>query len=216
MLIKPNRYFAKDGGNGGAATPSADESDKKEPASTTGNDPEPTTDIPEWFTAIQDDPAAVWQRIQDLRAENKTWRQKFSAAKEAADNRPEREPEPDATTATPDPTPDPTIGTPDLDRLRQENQRLTEARNLDALKLKVGAELGLNATLIQRLQGATEDELRQDGETLLKLVTPEDSGSGRRRTTQTPGGSPAGETDDDRRARLFGGSRGRRVFTSKE
>ena len=71
-----------------------------------------------------------------------------------------------------------------------------EAAELKALRIKIGAELKLPPTLANRLQGATEDELRQDAQTLLEAL-PKPAVGG----TDAPNGSnshpPTPELNED-------------------
>lgn len=225
MQIKPKRYFAKDGDSGGAATqpnqPDNGQGGANTPADESGTTPgtsaEKTSEgPPDWFMAKLDDPKEAWKVIEDIRNESKTWRQKYGdAARQLEERGSEREPEPKPTAAKPEPEPQPTTNTGEIDRLKAELDRERKQRELDALKLQIGEEMGLSVTLAKRLNGDSADSIRQDAEQVLKAVKPQQPDAGRRRTTQTPGGSPAGESDADRRARLFGGNTGRRVFTNR-
>ena len=55
------------------------------------------------------------------------------------------------------------------DRLREAEQR-ARAAELTVLRQKVALDEGVPASLVDRLQGDTEDELRQDAATLMALV----------------------------------------------
>lgn len=61
----------------------------------------------------------------------------------------------------------------------------------------------------KRLQGSTEDELRADAEKLFAILTPKQAeqtqpqAGSRTQTTIAPDGRPVGETDDQRRSRLY-------------
>lgn len=75
----------------------------------------------------------------------------------------------------------------------------------DALRLKVATEAGLPAALASRLNGDDEAALRADADSLKALgIGTLTTGSQRpgSTTTAVPGGSPQGETDAQRRARL--------------
>lgn len=226
MLIKPMRYFAKDGDSGGAA-PQPNQTDPGQGGANTQADDngkttpetsaEKTSDgPPDWFMAKLDDPAEAWKVVVDTRSESETWRRKYGdLARERGGQASEREPEPQPI-ATPEPEPQTSTSTSEIDRLKAELDRERKQRELDALKLQIGEEVGLSVTLAMRLTGDSADAIRQDAEQVLKAVKPQSAdATGRRRTTQTPGGSPTGETDADRRARLFGGNTGRRVFTNR-
>lgn len=96
-----------------------------------------------------------------------------------------------------------------------------EAERLVNLRNKVGIEFKLTPSQIKRLQGASEDELRTDAEELVKDLgldkpqpaaeppkppptQPAAADPSRRQTTAVaPDGQPVGETDDQRRARLY-------------
>lgn len=52
----------------------------------------------------------------------------------------------------------------------QTQRAAAEAAKLDALRLKIGAEFGLPAKLIERLQGEDEKALRADAEELKKAI----------------------------------------------
>ena len=79
----------------------------------------------------------------------------------------------------------------DYDEIKAENEQLktklaeNEAANLDTLKQKVAVDLKMPPTLAGRLQGASEKELRADGEKLLKELGPKEPVGG--------AGNPAGE-----------------------
>ncbi len=76
-----------------------------------------------------------------------------------------------------------------------------KAAALKALRVQIAAEVGLPPRLAARLQGDTEADLRRDAEDLRAFAS-----APRSTTTPVPGGTPAGETDARRRARLFGGA----------
>jgi hypothetical protein len=85
-----------------------------------------------------------------------------------------------------------------------------KAATLAALRTQIAAEAGLPPKLAARLQGETEADLRRDAEDLRALAPT------RATTTRLPSGAPPGETDVQRRARIFGGgamfSGGRMVY----
>ena len=74
-------------------------------------------------------------------------------------------------------------------------------QRLEAMRLRVGNELGLPNELVARLNGATEEEIRADAEVLAQILPQQP----RRQSTTSavPGGQPAGETDEQRRQRIF-------------
>jgi len=79
----------------------------------------------------------------------------------------------------------------DYDEIKAENATLKEkladheSKTLDSLKAKIATDLKLPPSLAGRLQGATEAELKADGEKLLKEIGPKEPVGG--------GGNPAGE-----------------------
>ena len=86
-----------------------------------------------------------------------------------------------------------------------------EAAKLDSLRTRVGMEFKLPVSIISRLKGSTEDELKADAAALVKDLgldkqaepTPQQKKGGTQTTAVAPGGSAAGETDSERRARLY-------------
>lgn len=98
-----------------------------------------------------------------------------------------------------------------------------DAERLTNLKQRIGTEFKLSPKLVSRLQGSTEDELRADAKALAEDLgldkqppsTPEtkpaenakpdsENPQSRRQTTAVaPDGQPQGETDEQRRARLY-------------
>ncbi|QPC82108.1 hypothetical protein G4Y79_20860 [Phototrophicus methaneseepsis] len=204
------------GDGGGAAKDNPKDNSGKQPDGGPSDQPDSP---PDWFMALGGN-AETWKRVQDAREDAKKWRQKYGEVAESLDGGTERtsnedtqpEPKKAAESAKKPGTDDATPG--EVERLRQENQRLKAQQRIDALKLQIAEEMGLPASLAARLQGESADEIRQDAEELARVVTPQVNQ--RRRTTQTPGGSPATETDEQKRARLFGGNRGRRIFTTKD
>ena len=109
----------------------------------------------------------------------------------------------------------------EADRLAAEAR--AEAATLSALKTQIAFEVGLTPALAKRMQGTTEEELRADAAELKGLMpaatpTPEvkgtKPGASPTTTTPAPGGTAAGETDAQRRARLNGTS-GRALGTGK-
>lgn len=101
-----------------------------------------------------------------------------------------------------------------LEAERDEERKQAAAARHDALKLKVGVAFDLPPELAEVLRGETEDELRAHAEKLKPFVAapePEGLRKSRPNTTPAPGGAPAGETDAQRRARLFGGD-GSKIF----
>lgn len=106
------------------------------------------------------------------------------------------------------------------ERRAEELAKAAEVARLAQAKAIV-LEFGLPKELAGRLQGTTEDELRADAESLAALIPKPDekkTAPGGRQgstTTSVPGGSPAKETDAQRRARLQGGG-GSNMFSGGE
>jgi hypothetical protein len=107
------------------------------------------------------------------------------------------------------------IGNPQelVDRLqrieaeREADRIRAKAAEDKALRLEIGVEFALPPELAEVLKGETAEELRAHAEKLKPYVAtaPEPDGLRRRpSTTPVPGGAPAGETDAQRRARIFG------------
>lgn len=108
-----------------------------------------------------------------------------------------------------------------LDKQTKEFTQLKaelEKERLGNLRLRVGSELGLSPALQSRLVGSTEEELREDAKALVAALgldkpkaeaappapTATTDPTARRQTTAVaPDGKPAGETDEQRRARLY-------------
>jgi vacuolar-type H+-ATPase subunit I/STV1 len=72
-----------------------------------------------------------------------------------------------------------------------------------ALRATIAGEFGLPPALAARLQGATDEDMRKDAETLKALIPAGTPRQGQN-TAPAPGGQPGQETDEQRRARLFG------------
>lgn len=111
-----------------------------------------------------------------------------------------------------------------LDKRTKEFELLKadlEKERLSNLRLRIGSELGLSAALQSRLVGSTEEELREDAKGLMTALgldkpkaetsapaqattTPTPDNKARSQTTAVaPDGKPTGETDEQRRARLY-------------
>jgi len=163
--------------------------------------PTPADDLPDWAK----DPAKVLAMVRDLRKENAEHRKAKQSAESAAQ---------EAERAR-------LAEQGEFKKLYEEaNAQLQQLRDelkasqVQALRSKVASELGIPPQLAERLRGETEEEMKQDAESL-KAVIPTPSASGTPRTQTTvgvPGGRPAAETDAQRRARLFGG--GQSAFAS--
>lgn len=161
----------------------------------------PADEMPDWVK----DPEKAYKEIQKLRDENAQHRTKArdveTRLKAIEDERRQGE---------------------EKQLADQENWKaLADKRAAELEKLQteiraaraaaIALELGLPKELAERLKGTTEDELRADAEALAALIPKPDEkktapgGRQSSTTTSVPGGSPAGETDAQRRARLQGG-----------
>ena len=89
-------------------------------------------------------------------------------------------------------------------------QAKMKATELSNMRLKIANELGIPVALAERLRGDNEDELREDADKLMEVITPPDSDEqptrARRQTTTTalPDGTPVNETAAQRIARRQG------------
>lgn len=94
----------------------------------------------------------------------------------------------------------------EIDRLKAERDDLAakyEATRIENLKRQIAAEVGLPEALTMRIAGTTEEELRADAQTLAASIPKVQKQAGGSATN--PGANHlAGETDDQRRQRLFG------------
>ncbi len=93
------------------------------------------------------DPAGLLKAHKKANAENASLRKRLQAIEDAGKTEAQRRDEENA-------------------RLKTENSE----KDLRALRLEVGLDLGLAKTLALRLQGSTEEELRADATELLKLT----------------------------------------------
>ena len=94
-----------------------------------------------------------------------------------------------------------------LEAEREADRTRAKAAEDRALRLEIGVEFALPPELAEVLKGETAEELRAHAEKLKPYVAPALEPDGLRRrpsTTPVPGGAPAGETDAQKRARIFG------------
>lgn len=80
-----------------------------------------------------------------------------------------------------------------------------EAERVNNLRARIALEMRLPPALAARLQGATEDEIRNDAQQLAALIQQpqQEQQTARSQTTSAvPDGSPTRETDDQKRANL--------------
>jgi hypothetical protein len=102
-----------------------------------------------------------------------------------------------------------------LEAEREADRVRAKAAEDKALRLEIGVEFALPPELAEVLKGETAEELRAHAEKLKPYVAPALEPDGLRRrpsTTPVPGGAPAGETDAQKRARLYGGGSNNKVF----
>jgi hypothetical protein len=192
-------WYADDAGQPPVETPVG-----QPPADPTPPPPAPTNDapdVPEWVK----DPAKAYAEIQKLRGGEAEARQTKKRLAEL---------EAQAKTAEDQRLADQQKWQELAEKRERELAQVREqakAAELTALRLRISTELGLPPALAERLKGETEDDLRADAEALKALlpapVQQQPPAPGARPTTSAvPGGPPARETDDQRRARLFGAS----------
>ncbi len=118
---------------------------------------------------------------------------------------------------------DPERAYEEIRRLRQENaaarvklnesedwrsrfeaaQEALRSAERDAAQMRIAGETGLPPAMAARLQGGDDEALRRDAETLKALLATQPPARGQG-AIPVPGGMPQGETDEQRRARLFG------------
>lgn len=81
-----------------------------------------------------------------------------------------------------------------------------------SLRQRVGMEAGLPPALIERLKGATEEELRSDAEALKALIPPTQAapapGARQQTTTAVPGAKSEGRSEAELKARYLKGGTG--------
>jgi hypothetical protein len=175
MSLRMRRVWFADG-----PTPEADK-----PA----NDQPNNQQLPEWVR----DPAKAYEEIQKLRGEAKDNRLALDGLKKTLEEVQKK------------PSADP-VQVEELATKLIDMQKRLQEKEANELRLSVALELGLPKELAVRLVGSTEEELRKDGEALKALIPSQSPQTPKRQnTTPTPGGAPVGETDEQKRARLFGG-----------
>ncbi len=143
---------------------------------------------PEWIG----DPIRAYDEIKKLRTEN---------ARKRVEAKPDAKPK-----AEEPPTPD--------DRIAALEAKAAAAERR-ALIAEIATEFGLPKDLAARLQGDDEEALRADAELLKAYIPAPKDGEGegkppkpggrQTQTTTVPSGTPAKETDAQRRARLYNG-----------
>lgn len=177
------------------------EGDAPEPEKPAEQQQPETPARPEWVA----DPDKAYAEIQKLRRENAAARQaeKRLAELEAAQREADEKRLADANEWK-------TLAEQRAQKLAELEVQARDAE-LKALRVSIAAELGLPAKWADRLKGDTEEALRQDAAELKESLPsqpqqPPAPGARTPTTTTVPGGKPAGETDAQRRARLFGGN----------
>lgn len=90
-----------------------------------------------------------------------------------------------------------------LKRDLAEAKSQLKATQLDNLKRTVAASVGLPASLAARLQGDDEETLKADAQALLESLPKAEPKKAGLPVTNPGGNAQAGETDAQRRARLF-------------
>jgi hypothetical protein len=175
MSLRMRRVWFADG-----QTPEADKPANDQPKAQT---------VPDWVR----DPEEAYRVIQNTRAEAKENRIALDELKKQLEELQKK------------PATDP-AKVDDLAKTLDDMQKRLQEKEKNELRLSVALELGLPKELAVRLVGSTEEELRKDGEALKALIPSQSPQTPKRQnTTPTPGGAPVGETDEQKRARLFGG-----------
>jgi hypothetical protein len=166
-----------------------------QPEQPTNEADKPADGLPDWVR----DPAKAYEEIQKLRKEaaasRKVATEREKAAADAEKTKLQEQGEFKKLYEE---------ANAELQKLRDE----LKTSQVQALRQKVASELGIPPQLAERLKGDTEDEMRQDAETI-KAAIPQQPASGtqnRQTTTPVPGGRATGETDAQRRERLYGSS----------
>lgn len=97
---------------------------------------------------------------------------------------------------------------------RETERDRAKAAEAKALRLEIGAEFALPPELADVLKGETAEELRAHAEKLKPYVAASEPDGLRRRPSSlpVPGGAPAGETDAQKRERLFGKGGNNKLF----
>jgi hypothetical protein len=93
--------------------------------------------------------------------------------------------------------------------LEVENKRLQSER----LRIDAAGKHGLPAELASRLQGETPEELEADAAKLAALLPKPAPPAGPRVSPTNPGGALQGESEAERRARIYQSGSGASVFT---
>lgn len=171
-------------------------------------DPKPAGD-PSLVDLIKADPEKTASELKKLREENASHRKAAKEAKDALDAKQKADEEAESKRLTEQ---------GDFKKLYETGQKTIETLTTELTSLRrklVAAEFGLPAEIAARLQGETEDDLRKDAETLKAILPAQTQQNAGRsaNTTTVPGGSPAKETDAQRRERLTGRS-GAGIFTA--
>ena len=101
-----------------------------------------------------------------------------------------------------------------LEAEREAERDRAKAAEAKALRLEIGAEFALPPELADVLKGETAEELRAHAEKLKPYVAASEPDGLRRRPSSlpVPGGAPAGETDAQKRERLFGKGGNNKLF----
>jgi hypothetical protein len=218
-LVRPDRYEAQINlsnrrtwfADEPPAQPAADDKKPQAPAPT-GDKPTPEQPAadkdapPDWVK----DPAKAYEEIRKLRDENAGHRKTANEAKAQADKLTAEKAKQDEAKLAAEKNFEELAK-----KAQQERDKALadlEKANLESLRIRVGIDFKLTSGQIKRLQGSTEDELRKDAAEMVKEfgldkqpeqpATPQKKG-GTQTTAVAPGGPPAGETDAERRARLY-------------
>lgn len=162
----------------------------------------PSPDVPDWVR----DPVKAYEEIRNLRAEAKETRLLLDGVIKKQGDGTQQKPATDTKLAD------------DLAKTQQQlsdMQKRLQEKEANELRLKVALEMGLPAALADRLKGDNEEALRKDGETLKALIPAQQPPKPGQSTTPVPGGTPVGETDAQKRARLIGKGGTAPIFDKK-
>jgi hypothetical protein len=206
MLTRPNTMLwqADDNSLGGQNPPAKPDGEKPNASG---------EQLPDWIN----DPAKVMQEIKKLRDEAASYRSQrnqerdsLAAFQKMLD---ERLPKPEMPSEEKDPLKQMMARMEAFEAQQRTALETAAKERMDALKMRVATEIlgdkvqGENkaqvlASLAHRLNGQTEEELRQDAQTFAALMPAPNPQWKNNTNPASPGGQPVGETDQQRLARI--------------
>lgn len=159
------------------------------PTNPAGETPaEPTqTEAPVTLAEVQAQLAIMQKALKDANREAADRRKKLEAYETAEKQRQEAE----------------MSETDKLKRALEEREAELNRLQLDNLKRAIAQETGLPPALATRLQGSTEDELKADAKALLETIPKAAPNAPKLGATNPGGGASGGETEAQRRARIW-------------